>query len=279
MIWSKITIDVPTRLQELLLAELVEWGIPSLEEEEGRLIVWLDENADRSGLEKWLESWGKPAGILTWTVEPVEEQNWNRVWEESLKPLEIGPFFIQPTWSSIPPPEGRIELKIDPKMAFGTGYHATTHLILSWLPELADSSVDRLLDAGTGTGILAIAALKLGVREATGFDLDPWSVQNARENRVLNGVKDAFQVLEGDLQVVPNDRTFDLVVANINRNVLTDMLPDLLARTKVNGTLLLSGLLDRDESWMREVLEREGENVDEVRRREEWIALHVTVSN
>lgn len=277
MIWNKITIDVPSDDQEILLADLVEWGVKALEEEDGRLIVWLDENADSKGLEQLLESWESSEGAISWTVISVEEQNWNRQWEESLKPLEIGPFFIHPTWSDVELPNDRIEIKIDPKMAFGTGYHATTHLILSWLPELADSSVRDLLDAGTGTGLLAIAALKLGVQQAIGFDLDPWSVQNALENRELNGVAEMFEVLEGDQSVIPPGMTFDLVVANINRNVLTDMIPELLGHTRAGGTVLLSGLLDRDESGMREVLERKGLQVDEVRRREEWIALRITV--
>lgn len=275
--WSKITIIVSNADQERLLAELVEWGVQALEEVEGGWIVWLDEEEKYAGLIHLLESWESPDGALSWTVEPVEDRNWNQQWEQSLKPLEIGPFFIHPTWSTVDIPKDRIELRIDPKMAFGTGYHATTHLILSWLPELVDSSVEQVLDAGTGTGLLAIAALKSGVRQAIGFDVDPVSVENALENGELNGVKDRFEVLEGDQTVVPPGKVFDLVVANINRNVLTEMIPDLLNHTRVGGTLLLSGLLDRDEAWMREALERAGQTVDEVRQREEWIALRVTV--
>ncbi|MEX1211766.1 MAG: 50S ribosomal protein L11 methyltransferase [Balneolaceae bacterium] len=277
MIWSKIIIDVLPDEQDLLVADLVEWGATAFEEEEGTLTLWLDENGDRQGLENLLGEWESKRGALTWRVEPVEDQNWNRQWEESIQPLEIGPFFIHPTWSSAAVPDGRIEITIDPKMAFGTGYHETTHLILSWLPDMASGSVENLLDAGTGTGLLAIAALKLGVQHAIGFDIDPWSVRNAQENRVLNDVEAFFEVFEGDEHVIPEGIKFDRVVANINRNVLTDMIPALVARTREGGMLLLSGLLDRDESWMREALEREGQQVAEIRRRGEWIALRIDV--
>lgn len=275
MTWTKIIIDVAEKDKEWLVAELVDRGVEAFEEEDERLILWLADSMDMDPFALFLESLLKEDRIRSWSRESVEDQNWNRTWEESIEPQEIGPFFIHPTWSRAAVPESRTPLAIDPKMAFGTGYHATTHLILQWLPEVAGEEVKRMLDAGTGTGILAIAALKLGAGRATGFDLDPWSVENAIENRVLNGVEDRFNVLEGDLSVVPEDQEYELIVANINRNVLLGMVSELTQRLKPNGVLLLSGLLDRDEEAMRGALADLDVVVREVRQRQEWIAMRV----
>ena len=149
---------------------------------------------------------------------------------------------IAPSWAGVGPEHnGQMRLTIDPKMAFGTGYHESTRLVLRLLPDVVLPGA-RVLDVGTGTGVLAIAALALGAQSAVGVDIDPWSVTNGTENATLNGVKDRFEVREGSLDVVP-ESAFDLVVANIIRSVLVPMLPDLVSKMAPRTPVVFAGLL------------------------------------
>jgi ribosomal protein L11 methyltransferase len=206
------------------------------------------------------------------TLAPIADQNWNRAWEETVRPIRVTPrIVVAPTWHPYPGGPGEIVLTIDPKMSFGTGYHESTRLMLA-LMETHLRAGARVLDAGTGTGILAIAALKLGAASAIGFDIDEWSFENAQENGRLNGVSDRFAVRQGDLGSVP-ESGFDLVAANIQKNVIEEMLPGLLSRLAPGGTMLLSGLLAADRDAMVSTLRREGLAAAEELHEEEWIAF------
>ena len=156
-------------------------------------------------------------------------------------------------------------------MAFGTGYHATTRVMLEWLPEVIQEG-DTVLDAGTGTGILAIAALKLGAESAFGFDIDEWSKTNAQENILLNGVEN-FEVKLGSTEVIPDGKKYDVILANINRNALIDLVPVLLTFLKEGGKLLLSGLLEEDEPIMLKQKGLQKLNHKGTHQHKEWIAI------
>jgi ribosomal protein L11 methyltransferase len=156
-------------------------------------------------------------------------------------------------------------------MAFGTGYHATTRLILEWVSEII-SKGDRVLDAGTGTGILGIAALKMGAQSVFGFDIDEWSEDNCNENVALNEVNN-FEIQLGSTEVIPSGSIFDVVLSNINRNSLIELIPELLKYLKKDGLLLLSGLLENDEET---ILGLDSVNILthlETRQNGEWIAI------
>jgi len=205
------------------------------------------------------------------SMRVIPEENWNRRWEETIQPLRVTDrIVIAPTWHPHPAGPGDIVITIDPKMSFGTGYHETTRLMIALVERYAAPGI-RALDAGTGTGVIAIAALKLGARSAVGFDTDEWAYDNARENAALNGVADRFTVLHGDLAVVPPG-PYDIVAANIQKNVIEQMLPGLLERLAPGGTMLLSGLLVTDDAAMRSVLAHHGVSVAEARTEAEWIA-------
>jgi ribosomal protein L11 methyltransferase len=178
-------------------------------------------------------------------IEEVQEQNWNESWERTIQPQRIGSFYVKPTWSRQQPGKDDILLEIDPKMAFGTGYHATTRLMLNSIQKMALHG-RSILDAGTGTGILAIAAVKLGAGKALGFDTDIWSKQNAEENILINGVKDKVEIRHGSIKTVHPDEIFDVTLANINRNEILEMLEELVKHTSVGGNITLSGLLAED---------------------------------
>jgi ribosomal protein L11 methyltransferase len=211
------------------------------------------------------------------TLTPVADQNWNRSWEETIRPIRVTErIVIAPTWHPFAAGAGDIVLTIDPKMSFGTGYHETTRLMLELLERHLTPGA-RFLDAGTGTGILAIAALKLGAASAVGFDIDEWSYANAVENARLNGVSGLFTVRQGDLASV-TESGFDLIAANIQKNVIEEMLPGLVSRLAPVGTLLVSGLLTSDRDSIVATLTGGGLVLGDERREGEWIAYAGTLA-
>jgi ribosomal protein L11 methyltransferase len=201
----------------------------------------------------------------------VSEENWNRAWEETVRPIRVTDrIVIAPTWHPFSAGAGDIVLTIDPKMSFGTGYHESTRLMLLLIERYLRPGA-CVLDAGTGTGVLAIAALKLGAASAIGFDIDEWAFANAVENARLNGVSDRFTVRRGDLTSVPESK-FDLIGANIRKNVIEEMIPGFLLRLVPSGTLLLSGLLAGDRESIMGTLAASGLRIAEERSEGEWIA-------
>lgn len=210
------------------------------------------------------------------TVSELEEKNWNEEWEKTIKPIHVTDrIVITPTWHSYGPSRDELVLTIDPKMSFGTGYHETTRLVLK-LMEKSVREGTRLLDVGTGTGVLAIAGVKLGAASAVGVDNDEWSYDNALENVALNGVENRITILLGELEIVPEEK-FDIIVANIQRNVLEPLLPQLKGRLAAGGSLILSGLLMTDEEPMRLALHNNGYAIRTMTTENEWIALEVSL--
>ena len=242
----ELTAAVPDEHREWLIAELADLDFHSFDEgDDGRLRAygpaerWNDTR--REHVERWLHARGIAAPLEERVYEP---ENWNARYEATIEPIEVGRFVVKPSWHDVPD-DGRIVLEVDPKMSFGTGYHESTRLVLRLLPDLVAGG-ERVLDAGTGTGILGLAALKLGAREALGFDIDPWASVNAAENAERNGLADRFEVREGGLEVVA-ETGFDLVLANIHREVLVGLLGPLAEKRAPGAPVVLAGLLEGDE--------------------------------
>lgn len=248
MLTVALKIFVEDAYQEFLIAELSDLDFESFEQGADYLVAYIPsprwDDTRRERIEQWLAAHQQPTGLKE-TI--IRDQNWNQLWEETIAPTAIPPFLVKPTWRETPA-EHRdlILLEIDPKMSFGTGYHETTRLMLRLIPDYLQSG-DRVLDAGTGSGILAIACAKLGCSHVDAFDVDEWSQRNALENVYLNGVEDEVDIFEGGIDVVPK-AAYEIILANINRNVIIGLLDDFRERLARGGKLLVSGVLltDRD---------------------------------
>ncbi len=208
----------------------------------------------------------------TISLQTLEDKNWNEEWERTIRPIHVTDrIVIAPTWHTYTPQANEVLITIDPKMSFGTGYHETTRLILRMMEETVRPGM-TLLDVGTGTGILAIAGIKLGATSAIAVDNDAWAYENASENVRLNRVEKHVQVLLGDLSSVAG-HSFHLIVANIQRNVIEPLVPQMRAMLAPSGKMILSGLLLEDEEPIVRALLNSGCIVVSTLKENEWVAL------
>jgi ribosomal protein L11 methyltransferase len=177
-------------------------------------------------------------------IVEIPAQNWNQVWEDSFEPVLLDHLSIVAPFHGSEYRRGRV-IEIEPKMSFGTGHHQTTYLMcMAMENEIPVLTQKRVLDMGTGTGILAINAELMGATEIIAVDIEPWSVENTIENMKRNACA-SIDAREGDIQVV-TEEDFDLILANINRNVLFAHLPTYAEKLKTNGLLMLSGFFTTD---------------------------------
>jgi ribosomal protein L11 methyltransferase len=219
-----------------------------------------------------------PLGLIDWVISEVEEENWNAQWESDYPEVHIdhqirirAPFHS--VESEIP---FRHTLTIQPRMAFGTGHHGTTHGLLAEMVEMEWTGLD-VLDMGCGSGVLGIHAAMQGAKRVLCVDIDPWSVSNTRENAPLNGVKEGatFEVREGGADVLhsSDEGRFDVVVANINRNILLQDMPAYSAALKPEGVLMLSGFMAPDVEALEQAAGRYGLQRMALRSEKEWRIL------
>jgi ribosomal protein L11 methyltransferase len=278
MKYLKLVIQIANKYQEPLIAELFDMGFDGFEQRDDQIITYVQKEnfgiSDRERIDMLLAAY--PDGGFIESEEVVADQNWNQQWEETIKAQTVGSFFIKPTWSQEAVPQDKILLEIDPKMSFGTGYHETTRLILQLLPDvIADN--DFVIDAGTGTGILSIAAIKLGAHHTFAFDIDEWSISNTKENILLNEVGESIAVKKGSSEVLSHKSKADVVLANIERNTIIELFPDLDAALKKGGMMVLSGLLEKDKSSIVSILGDKYQIVD-IPQENEWIAIQAKKS-
>ena len=214
---------------------------------------------------------------ITYDIHEAEDRDWNEQWEqEGFEPIVIPPSLVIHDGRHLPDDSYLTSIEIDAHQAFGTGTHETTRMICSTLLELKEQKLAgaRVLDCGTGTGILSICALKLGAAEAIGYDIDEWSVDNARHNAVINQVDDHFRSLLGDASILNKvDGTFDLVLANINRNILLSDLPAFREKMSDRALLILSGFYTSDTTMLISKAETLGLTLQKQREDHDWACL------
>lgn len=217
----------------------------------------------------------KTAGL---TIQIIPDTDWNATWAASLTPIRLGQRIrIRQSWH---PPDSSfhgIELVIDPKRAFGTGYHATTQLVVEWLERNIHGG-ERVLDAGTGSGILAMTAIRLGAASALGIDNDPVAVECAREYSSANGFGPELELRVSTFEHCAAGE-FDVVVANIDGKTLPLLCRWLPRLLKANGIACFSGLQQQDYEEISEALHQAGFVIKDRTAREEWLALMVAWAN
>lgn len=227
---------------------------------------------DRPALEKALAEFPLPDVKVTCRIEKAEDKNWNEEWEKnSFKPLWIdGRIYIHAD-ETVPEVKPEFDIRIDPHQAFGTGNHQTTSMILSYLAD-CDLTGLRILDAGCGTGIIGLFCALKGAAEVTGYDIDNWSVRNTLENIRLNHVS-CMEVLEGDASLLEGMPLFDLVAANINRNILLNDMPSFNNVLKEGGKLILSGFYTEDISLLEEKANKLNLKLQTTCEKDHWAML------
>lgn len=209
-------------------------------------------------------------------VTPVRTEDWSNSWKSHFKPLRVGErILVVPTWEDVTPEPNDLVLRIDPGMAFGTGGHETTRLCLELVEQVmtagAGSTALSVLDLGTGSGILAMAASRLGAQRVLAVDIDPEAVEVARENLALNGL---LELVECDtLPLESISETFNIILANILAEELVRLAPSLLTCLASGGLLVLSGILAEKEALVRDGFDPLGLEYCETRRAGEWVAL------
>lgn len=207
---------------------------------------------------------------IHYTRQEIEQQNWNAEWEKNFQPIIVNNQCIIRADFHEPYQDIPYEIVITPKMSFGTGHHATTHLMVEYILE-NDFAKKDLLDMGCGTSILAILAMKKGANYAECIDIDEWAVENSIENAKKNNVH--LDAKMGDVSLLGN-KSFDVVLANINKNILMKDNPWYTKVLNKNGDLFLSGLLDVDFDDMVTKCNENGLKFVSKKQRNEWIALH-----
>ena len=240
--------DLKQVARELLADMAGEAGFESFEETETGLDGYVQMDLfHKEMLDQIISDFPIENTLIEYTIACVIDEDWNQEWESiGFEPIDINEqIMVFDAKKSIPLIDRPISIGIEAKNAFGTGTHETTQMILSELLEQEVAS-KRVLDCGCGTGILGIAASKLGAEEIVAYDIDEWSVKNTDHNAVLNGVSN-IRVMEGDSSVLTHiSGVFDLVMANINRNILLADLPRFREVLNVGGTIILSGFYTED---------------------------------
>ncbi len=217
----------------------------------------------------------EPAGTIT--INDLADRDWNAEWSRLVEPIRIGLVVIRPSWKEVALNPGDIELIIDPKQAFGTGHHATTQLLIEWLQQVV-TPADRVLDLGTGSGILAMVALRLGAAAVVGEDFDPVAIDCARDYAQVNGFDARLTWLLGDAQARTADDRFEptLVLANLDRQTLLGAAETLCGYASGGARLLLSGLLNDQRAEIEEAYASHGVYVKAAREQDGWVALEAT---
>ncbi|WP_428667536.1 50S ribosomal protein L11 methyltransferase [Runella sp.] len=228
---------------DILIAELAEIGYESFVESNDGLSAYIPETLfDVVLLQQVIDRYQSLTPIA-FVHEQLETKNWNEEWERNYQPIEVaGKIRVRASYHT-PDPTFEYDIVIDPKMSFGTGHHETTTLVMEQQLSL-DHEEKSLLDVGSGTGILAILAEKLGATRLTAFDIEEWAYLNAVENAAMNGCSH-IHVFQGTIADCPL-ATYDIVLANINRNILLQEIPTYVEFLANGGTLMVSGFYEFD---------------------------------
>jgi ribosomal protein L11 methyltransferase len=266
-----VKIEVDSAFSEILIAELAQIGFESFVETEQGLDAFIQDALFEEKELKSLQQKYEPQVRIHYTFEQTEQKNWNEEWEKSYQPIRIGDSCIVRASFHDIAESYPYEIIINPKMSFGTGHHETTALMLENQLAIAHQG-KQVLDVGCGTGILSIMACKLGAAAVDAFDIDEWAVENTKENFEINHCRQA-SVQQGTIQEVRLQNQYDIILANINRNVLLQEIPAYVSLLGKNGFLLVSGFYEKDISDIEKIALAQNIVKKSQKVKNEWASL------
>ena len=270
----QVSIDVADEaIKDMMIAELADLGFDGFEETETGLLSYIAlagfDGELTSGLEELVNRYG-----LTYTSNAIDKQNWNALWESNFEPVLVDDFVgVRANFHDSFNGAVEHDIIITPKMSFGTGHHGTTYSVMQLMRGI-DFKGQSVFDFGTGTGLLAILAHKLGAGDILAVDNDDWCIENASENIIVNNAQ-SIEIHKVDNAKL--NKKFSIIIANINKNIILDNLAFLAEATVPGGVVLLSGLLVEDEPEIEAACAALGWKHQETRTRNNWIALHYSV--
>ncbi|CAA6817660.1 MAG: Ribosomal protein L11 methyltransferase (EC [uncultured Aureispira sp.] len=271
MNYLKLTIETKdSALSDILIAQLGKYEFNGFVEEEECLVAYISEADCSSELEADLmDLTAKYHLIIKRSI--LEDQNWNAKWESDYEPVLVDDFCAVRATFHAPITDVEHEIIVTPKMSFGTGHHATTYMMMKQMQGLSFEG-QTVFDYGCGTGVLAILAQKLGAKESDGIDIDSWAYENTLENVEINNCADTITVYCGEIEAAPA-KEYNVVLANINRNVILNTMDKMAARLKKGGYLLTSGFLEADIDLVLKAAEKHGLKLVKKMEREQWRCL------
>lgn len=313
MKWNKYTLTTTAEAEDMISSMMMEAGIEGIEIEDkvplsesdksqmfvdilpegpaddgvAKISFYLEPDADNAAMLKAVEegleeirSWGINIGAATIEASQTEDKDWINNWKQYFHQFHVDDILIKPSWEEVQPEDReKLLIQIDPGTAFGTGMHETTQLCIRQIKKYVTEDT-VLLDVGTGSGILSIAALKLGARYACGTDLDPCAINAVKENMEVNGIpEDKYTVMLGNIiddkevQDAVGYEKYDMVVANILAEVLVPLTPVILAQMKPGALYITSGIIDDKEGTVVEAVKKAGLEVLEVNHQGEWVSV------
>ena len=238
----RFTVEPKDPASDLLIAELGEAGFESFVEEEDDVLAYIQKTDWSESILEAVQILNSPRYKFTYDYKEIEQENWNATWEQNFQPIIVDDICMirAPFHDKI---NVEYDIVIEPKMSFGTGHHETTHMMLQHILQL-DVKGKTVLDMGSGTGVLAILAGMRGATKIEAIDIDNWCYLNAKENVERNNM-DFISVYEGDAALLEGKK-YDLIIANINRNILLADIPKYVQSLNLGGVLLLSGFYTED---------------------------------
>jgi ribosomal protein L11 methyltransferase len=259
---------------DIFVARLSHAGFEGFEEEPRKLIAYIPESlyevANVEQIIAEVKGLADPFHTL-FKTETIEPRNWNAEWEKEFEPVVVNDFCVVRAHFHEPLPGIRHDLVITPKMSFGTGHHATTFMMIVAMQDL-DFRQRSVLDFGTGTGVLAILAEKLGAESVLAIDNDEWSIENARENIAVNGCE---KVRIEQKDTLTEAGQFDIILANINLRVILENLAVLRQHLKQKGVFIGSGVLESDEEKISIKAANAGFTIEPIMTRDSWMSFRI----